>query len=188
MKRFVLFFALLASVTICKAQMSGTYTVGTSGNYSSLTNAYNALVSAGINGPITLSVTSDLSGQQTLSGSVTGASTTNTITITSSTGNASSYTIGVNSNYALRLSDGVSNVIVKDITIGVATYSSQQRGVDIVPSTIPHTNIEFRNCIINSTESTTSSNYYAVYYGGNTSSYLNNIRFIKNIINSACSL
>jgi hypothetical protein len=138
------------------------------------------LVSAGINGPVVLSVISNLSGQQTLSGSVSGASTTNTITITDSN---NSFTIGTNSNYALQFSNGVNNVIVKDIIIGDPNYTNQYAGVYFNTSSTPHTNIEFRNCIINSYEGATGGNYYAVYYPGSSGTYyINNIRFSE-IIN-----
>ena len=190
MKNFTNFLTVIIlligfSFTSVKAQMSGTYTVGSGGTYTSLTSAYNALVSNGINGSVTLSVISNLSGSQTLSGTVTGASATNTITITSSTGNASSYTIGTgSSSYALYLSNGVKYLTVKDLTIGETNNTSQYYGVYFTTSSTVYTNIEFRGCNINTLANTTSSSYAAVYYSGTSSSsyYFNNLRFKKNNI------
>ena len=178
----IMFLGTFAFTPVVKAQMSGTYTVGTGGTYSSLTSAYNDLVSNGVNGPVTLSVISDLSGQQTLSGSVTGASATNKITITSSTGNPNSYTIGTNSNYALYFQNGVNNVLVKDITIGVPNNSTQYYGIYFNMSSTPYVNLEFKGCNINAYSS--NSGYAAVYYSGTSSSsyYFNNLRFIRNNI------
>ena len=169
-----------------EAQMSGTYTVGMGGNYLTLTAAYSALVTYGMNGPVTLSVISNLPGKQRLEGLVSGSSTTNTITITSSTGNPNSYTIGIDSMYALSISERASNIIIKDITIGVSNNSSQQYGVYFYYNNFYICdNIEFRNCNINSYTSATSSSYAGVYYDGYNSSnyYLKNVRFIKNSIN-----
>ena len=183
MRKCFIFLIFMLLLTGIKAQMSGTYTVGSGGTYSSLTAAYNALVTNGVNGPVVLSVISDLSGQQQLSGSVSGASATNTITITSSTGNANSFTVGTSTTSSLNLSGGINNLIVKDLTIGDATYSSQLYGVYFSSSTV-YTNIEFSGCNINSYNSATSSSYSAVYYNGSSSSsyYFSNVKFIKNNI------
>ena len=56
----------ILTITDVPPPFNGTYTVGTSGNYSSLTNAgglFEALNLAGASGPVTINVTSDLTGE-----------------------------------------------------------------------------------------------------------------------------
>ncbi len=45
------------------AQLSGTYTIGASGNYSTLTAAMNALNSQGISGPVRFEILPDYAGE-----------------------------------------------------------------------------------------------------------------------------
>ncbi len=187
MKNFIKTFLLIMFVGVfaftnnVKAQMSGTYTVGSGGTYASLTVAYNALVSNGINAPVILSVISDLSGQQTLSDNVPGSSNINTVTITSFNGDATTVTIGNAANTALIL-DSVSNLVFKNITIGTTTDTTIN-GVEFRGFCA---NILFHSCVIQAYDLASNNNYAAVRCENPTSSqstnYLSNVRFIKNTI------
>lgn len=185
MKNFIktfllsMFVGVFAFTNNVKAQMSGTYTVGSGGTYASLTVAYNALVSNGINAPVILSVISDLSGQQTLSDNVPGSSNINTVTITSFNGDATTVTIGNAANTALIL-DSVSNLVFKNITIGTTTDTTIN-GVEFRGFCA---NILFHSCVIQAYDLATDNSCAAVRYNNSSQSinYLSNVRFIKNTI------
>lgn len=77
--------ALLLSTTAATAQLNGTYTIGTAGNYATFTAAVTALTTSGVSGPVVFNVFSGTYSEQLSIGNITGASTTNTITFQSQT-------------------------------------------------------------------------------------------------------
>ncbi|MCF8297472.1 MAG: T9SS type A sorting domain-containing protein [Saprospiraceae bacterium] len=118
--------ALLSIVLLCTfltsfSQLSGTYTIGTTGNYTSFTSAITALTTSGINGPIVFNVSPGTYNEQIIIPAITGASATNTITFQSSNGDSTSVTISyaptsTANNYILKL-NGAKHIIIKQITL-----------------------------------------------------------------------
>ncbi len=128
---------LIASICLFSAHsamaggMSGTYTIGSSGTYTSFSAAASALSTNGVSGAVIFKVSAGTYTEQVSIGSITGASATNTITfkgqsdssqviLTSASSSSSS------TNYTLEL-NGSKYVIVDHITItrtGTATYGT----------------------------------------------------------------
>src|SRR5207302_1529669 len=70
-----------------EAPLSGNYTVGAGGNYSSLTQAVNKLNNLGVSGPVTITLLENANAPETVEtypitiNAIPGASATNTVTI-----------------------------------------------------------------------------------------------------------
>ena len=75
------------------AQLSGTKTIGSGGDYSTFTAAVNALTSQGVSGAVTFNVLTGTYTEQITIGQISGASGTNTITFQSQTGVAANVTL-----------------------------------------------------------------------------------------------
>lgn len=153
--------------------MSGIYTVGIGGNFPSLTNAYVELKNNGINGPITLLVISDLTGEQMLSDSVPGLSSINTITITSL-----SKTIHNSSGKVLVLKN-VKHLFFKNITIGSDSTTIAIHFIN------RNEHISFYECNIYSNPNAKNDGFACIYFNNSVDSIytLINIDFVKNKIN-----
>ena len=100
--------------------LSGTYTIGSAADYTTIASAVSALHTNGINGPVTFNFLSGTYTEYVSLNEITGASATNTITFQSAdahsdsviwenTNNTSSY------NYVLEL-NGTDHVTLKHIT------------------------------------------------------------------------
>jgi len=107
----------------CTSPLSGTYTVGATGDYLTVAAAYNAALSCGLAGPVTFNIQSGTySGQQILTGVACNADATNTITFKSQTGNRADVVLTHPSaatapnNFTLRL-NGVKYVTFRDMTL-----------------------------------------------------------------------
>jgi PKD repeat protein len=81
--RFSILLPVLLAFVLCtstvRAQMSGTYTIGSGGSYASISAAVAGLASNGINGPVTFNVTAGTFTESVSIPAITGASSTNTI-------------------------------------------------------------------------------------------------------------
>jgi len=151
------------------AQLSGVYTIGSSGNYADFNAAVNALVSSGVSGPVTFNVQQGTYTQQVSIPAISGASSTNTITFDGGIGNASTrvlqYSTPNQADYVLKL-NGADYFRFKNLTIR-ATGSTYGFGVLF-------TNQANYNHLIdcNIEVSTTSTNYYCIaVHAGNGTSY-----------------
>jgi hypothetical protein len=111
--------------------LSGSYTIGSSGNYSSFTSATTALNTYGVCGAVTFNVKDGTYTEQISINQITGASATNTITFQSQSGDSSKSILtypsssSSGSNYALQL-NGADYITIKKLTIqrtGSAYYS-----------------------------------------------------------------
>ncbi|HOF16409.1 MAG TPA: hypothetical protein PLP76_05900 [Bacteroidales bacterium] len=173
---------LRVNIFACDSMLSGVYTVGTSGQFSTLDNALNILQKCGVKDAVTLLLETGTYPPATFLGAIPGTSTTNTITITSATGNASDVTIGNSTTTeatALTI-DNYSNLILKDITIGTnSTYT----GIAVELKGMCE-NVLFYGCNIQTYRTGTSSTYIGVRYNNSSgaTSYLKDVRFIKNTI------
>ena len=88
--------------------LSGTYTIGSGADYTTIALAVSALHTNGINGPVTFNFLSGTYTEYVTLNEITGASATNTITFQAGDGNASSViwqntSNNYNYNYVLRL-------------------------------------------------------------------------------------
>ena len=165
---------------------AGTYTIGTNGDYATFQIALDTLSNAGVDGPVVFNVSSGTYNEQLQMGAVSGASDVNTITFQSATSNAEDVTLRfapvTANNYVLSLSENVSHLRFKNLTIyaaGSGNFSnavvlSEASDIDFdhvairVKGTINNvsanavslgsqvSDIRFLNCAID-------SGYYAIY-------------------------
>ena len=173
---------LKATLFACDSMLSGTYIVGTGGQFTSFDDAINSLNNCGIKGPVVFKFLSGVYSPISFIGTISGSSSTNTITLTSFSGNASDVTIGnstTNSTTALTL-DGASNLTFTNITIGL---NSSYTGIAVDMKNMCD-NILFYQCNIQTLQSATNSNYIGVRNNSTSgvNVYLKNVRFIKNNI------
>ena len=107
------------SFGIAKAQLSGSYTIGsgTGFDYASVAAAASDLTSNGVSGAVTFSIADGTySGQVSLGSGITGASSTNTITFKSANADRTKVTITNGGSYTLYFT-GTDYVTFEDVTI-----------------------------------------------------------------------
>ncbi|OIP01858.1 MAG: hypothetical protein AUJ98_03120 [Bacteroidetes bacterium CG2_30_33_31] len=109
--------------------LNGTYTIGhdSSSNFHSFNDATTALAYFGVNGAVTFLVDSGVYYESVKIPSVMGASSTNTITFTSASGNVNEvilmyYANSPDDNYTLKL-DGADYIHIKNMTIQANGYN-----------------------------------------------------------------
>jgi hypothetical protein len=165
-KIFSAIILLTFSMFSAQAQLSGAYTIGASGNYTSFSAAVSALTTSGVSGPVTFNVASGTYTEQVTIGSITGASATNTITFQSATGDSSdvvleypSSTTSTN-NYTLAL-NGADYITFKSMTIARTGSNSYSIVVDL--SSGANHNKFLNNMIVGRDYITSSTNYVLVY-------------------------
>ncbi|PZF71262.1 Ig-like domain-containing protein [Taibaiella soli] len=171
------------------AALNGVYTVGgATADYPTIAAAVNALNNYGVCGPVTMNINSGTYTEQVALNTISGASSVNTITFTSATGNAANVTIGYTNttaaNYIFKLSSS-SYVTLKNITFAAAsaTYgycvtmdgtsaeNTIRKCVFTIPSTATATTTGAiyasvtgdKNRIIGNT---ITNGYYGIYYRG----------------------
>ncbi|HON21418.1 MAG TPA: hypothetical protein PLW70_08785, partial [Bacteroidales bacterium] len=162
----------------CQSALSGTYTVG--GNVSDFMDEKEALLAlqnCGVSGPVELKFNTGTYDALSFTDTVTGASTTNTITFTSTSDKAEDVSFITKGGVALTL-DNTGYFIFKNVTfngiVGLSGVEFKNICNDIL----------FYGCNILADPTATSSTSRAVSYANTSGSgkYLNNIRFIKNIV------
>ncbi|MCB2203691.1 T9SS type A sorting domain-containing protein [bacterium] len=84
------------------AQLSGTYTIGSGGDYTTFNDAITALNSSGISGAVTFNVLAGSYNESIVIGEITGASAVNTVTFDGGSGNAATRIL----TYAVPSADG----------------------------------------------------------------------------------
>ena len=147
------------------SQLSGTKTINPSGgDYLTFTAAVNALVSQGINGPVTLNVADGTYSEKIRIGNIPGASAVNTVTIQSASADSSKVILTISStasasNWTLQV-DSADYLTIREITIA-ATGTSYARCVNINGSA---SNINFENCHFVGYNTTSSSSDYSLIY------------------------
>lgn len=151
MKKQLLLMSLCLVSWCSYSQLNGTKTIGPSGSdYTTFSGAVNALITLGVNGPVTFNVQSGTYNEQIFIPEITGASATNNITFQSATGNSADVIItfgsaDMSSNYVIQLS-GADYIKFKNITI-TATSSDYARALDISYGSCYN---EFSHDVINS--------------------------------------
>ena len=146
----VLIGIVLLNVSNLSAQLSGSYTIGTGGDYTTIQSAVTALSSSGVSGPVTFNIFSGVYTERVVIPEISGASATNTITIQSQAMSADSVTwAGFNqnwsSNYILRF-NGADHIIAKHLTFQ-GPYSYYNRKIDLtgVVDSVKVDSCNFRN-------------------------------------------
>lgn len=135
--------------------LSGTYTVGSGGDYATPSDAVSALTTNGICGAVTFRIyDGTYSGSQYLFTSIAGASATNTVTITSYSGDSSKVTLlyaasssySPSTNYLIGL-NGADYITISKVTLSRTGTSSGYYGNVIDIRGGAHNN-QIRNCRI----------------------------------------
>jgi parallel beta-helix repeat protein len=107
--------------------LSGNYSVGTGGDYDSISTALNDLSIYGISGPVTFNILPGTYTEHLTIGEVYGASSVNTLTIQSSTGDTADvswqYTPTSSTNYVLKV-NGTDHLTIRNIGFDVSASSS----------------------------------------------------------------
>jgi parallel beta-helix repeat protein len=130
---FIIAF-LLGIVFQSQAQLSGDYTIGATGTYTTFNEAVAAIGANGVNGPVIFIIESGTYNEQVVIPEINGASDVNTITFQSASGDSTDVILTYESsdeinNYTLKL-DGADFIIFKDITLA-ATGANYARVVEI---------------------------------------------------------
>ena len=157
---------LIISTQNANAQLSGTKTIGPSGNYSTF-NAARAALSAGVSGPVVFNVASGTYNEKVTFTAVTGASATNTITFQAASGDSTDVILqgsATSSADGTVVLNGADYFIFKKMTIKT-TSTSSYRILFNFRSTANYN--EISNCVLQG--SYNSSSYAsAIYaYSGN---------------------
>lgn len=163
--------ALLITATSATAQLNGTYTVGTAGNYATFTAAVAALTTSGVSGPVVFNVFSGTYTEQLSIGNITGASATNTITFQSQALDSMAVVLEHPSqatnvdDWAVRLNGG-DYVTFRKMTIRRSGNLEYGAVVQVATGSI---NFRFENCrLLPSTANTNTQYREAVRINSNT--------------------
>src|SRR5574343_488360 len=164
--RLVLAVLFVGFVGSLSAQMSGTYTIdktaATGGtNFASWADFRTAIVTNGVNGAVTVDVNTDITGSQVSFPAITGASSTNTITIN---GNGKFFAASVAD--AVILLDGADYFTFDNLIVRNTSTSVSLQGFRFMNSADYNT---IKNCIIEFSALTTSSSTGGAYIGFSTS-------------------
>lgn len=172
---FMLALCISSPFALQSQSLSGTYTIGSGGNYASISAAVNALQNNGVSGNVTFNI---------LNGTYTGATinfasgipnqgNNDTITFSSSSNNPGNVIIS-SSGTALTINNA-KNLVIKKITIGSTTGT---KGIELTGTC---NNLEISNCIVRANTTGSSSSQAGIYYSA-TSTIANNIRILNNTI------
>jgi len=144
MRSSLLSSAVLASAAILPAQLAGNYTVGPGGSYPDLTAAITALTTAGVVGPVTMTVTASQNGQWTL-GSIPGQGPTNPVVFDGQG------TIALAGTQPVLTLNGCANVTIQGFS---GTFTSATNAIVVTGSTADCT---FRNVDFTAPSSTSGA-------------------------------
>jgi parallel beta-helix repeat protein len=164
--------SLFAQYYLCAA-LSGTYTIGTDStdDFNTFADAIFALENCGVAGPVVFNVDSGMYNEQITIGAITGASAANTVIFTAANHDSTSVVIdyaptGTSNNWTVKL-DGAMYVNFKHLTI-TTSGSSYGRVVELVNGA-SYNRIE--NCVIQSSLTSTSSNFAGIYSNSSIDNY-----------------
>jgi hypothetical protein len=144
-----------------RAQLSGTYSIGSGGSYVTFGAAVSALTTAGVSGPVTFNVLAGTYPEMFTIPAITGASATNVITFDGGTGNAATRIIqyDVTAQYgAVVTLDGADYITFKNLTIRSVNTSY---GAGFLFTNSADYN-EIRNCRIELPVTTTNTSHAGI--------------------------
>jgi len=168
--KLILMLVLFSCSSVGFAQMSGSYTIdntqATAGtNYQTWAAFRSAIVGAGVNGPVTVTVMTDNTESTVDFGAITGASSTNTITI-----NGNNKVLSVNSSDAVIILSGADYMTFNQLIVRNTSTATSLRGFRIHNNsdynTIKNSTIEFTSL----STSSTSGGAYIAFSSSTTSS------------------
>lgn len=136
--------------------LSGTYTIGLGGNYSTIDSAANDLNNCGILGPVTFNILPGTYNGSVLFEEIPGASSTNTITFDG--GNADNVSIiynGLGASKSVITLNGADYIAIKNITIQNTNLTSGGRGI-FLTNEADYNTIDSCIIIVNSISSSSS--------------------------------
>ena len=169
------------------AQLTGTYTIGPSGNYSSFTAAVSALTTSGISGPVVFNIDTGTYNEQITIPAITGVDSIKTITFQSASGDSTSVVLTYapttyTNNFTVKLNQ-TNYVIFKGITLQSAGTGTFGRVLWIRRST----NNKFLNNVLIGNLTTSNSDGLALVYSDGNSIYQANYNkfFFNNFINGS---
>lgn len=172
-KYFLITFlvSIFTVIEVSGQSLSGTFTVGgTAPDYTSLSAAISDLNINGVNGPVTLNIRPGNYQEQVVIPSITGASSTNTITIQSENQDSTSvvfthYGMNSSTNYTIKL-DGADFFRIQNITIEAQgnSYNCALLCINACQNNI------FSNNLFKSNSTAGNSNRKLVSLGGTNSS------------------
>ena len=162
---------------VCKGVLAGDYTIGKGYDFATLEDALTALHACGINASVRLLMTAGTYGTTTISGTITGADSKNTITLMPYKNDVVVFDGG--SADASLIVENTAHWIFEGLTIGNTTDGL--RGVDLIGTT---ENILFHGCNIYASTSATANTYRGVNLASTsaTTTHPENVRFIGNHI------
>lgn len=158
-----------------RASLSGTYTVGSGGDFPTVADAANALNQYGICAPVTMNILPGTYTGQVKLDSITGTSASRRVTFQSQSGDPTSVVVNAaptGTGYVWQMNNS-SFVTIKNITVESST-SNAGRVIEYVGSSSSDSLI---NCTINSTGTTSSSNSSGIFADeltGTKNVFLNN--------------
>ncbi|SVD00075.1 uncharacterized protein METZ01_LOCUS352929, partial [marine metagenome] len=156
--------------TIEPLNISGSYTIGSGGDYDSIAAVLSDWVIFGVSGPVTYNLLPGTYSEQIEFGdNIFGVSATNTVTFQSSTGKASDVTWQgtptSSNNYILKI-NGTDHLTIKNITFDVSSSSSYGTTLEITGKT---DSLRIQGNVFNGYNyNGTSSNHYLVESTSNT--------------------
>lgn len=160
----------------CSGAYSGTYTIGTGGDFHSINDALSSVSSCGIDGDITFNILPGTYDEIiSIDNSInTRNNQTYAITFTSATGDSSDVKI-VSSNITFTL-DNARAIYLKNLTIEGSINAILLKGTC--------RDIDIRNCCITTDTISTNNTIRTIYYNNTSSTnhYLENIRIANNTI------
>ncbi|MCK4662126.1 MAG: right-handed parallel beta-helix repeat-containing protein, partial [Bacteroidales bacterium] len=162
--------------------LSGSYTVGSGGDYADIESAVNDLASNGITSTVTFNILTGTYNVQFSIPQVTGVSETDTIVFQSSTGNPDDVTVSYTAtsatdNYIVNV-DGADYVTLKNLTFQTGTSEFSR----IVVFNGSSNNINLTGNVFNGRSSSTSSDNDAVIISKDNNPVVNNILIQDNTI------
>ncbi|RCK73625.1 MAG: 5'-Nucleotidase domain protein [Ignavibacteriae bacterium] len=182
-KTFILFFFLILYIPNSHSQpLSGSYTIGIGGDYSTLSAAVSDLTTKGVSASVVFNIISGSYNEQIVIGSINGASAANTITFQSQTGNAADVTLTFTptstNNYVVRLLQA-DFITFQNITI---TASGSTSYGTLIKLDGDANNNRILNNILNGVSTTSSSTNLIIVYADGDS--IDNIKISDNTFNN----
>ena len=157
MKKLLIILILLANIHV-SAQLSGSYTVGSSSSdFVNLDSAINTLTNVGVNGPTILNILPGTYTGQWIITPISGASSTNTITFKAFNNDSTSVVLS-GSTYGTIILKGADYIILKNLTINTSTIN-YSKAIGLLNSANNNT---ISNCLIN-VPTIISMYFYGIY-------------------------
>ena len=175
------FILLIILQSLSIAQLSGTYTIGTGGDYTSFADVTSDLNTLGVSGPVTFNILSGTYDEQLIVPYIPNTTETNTVVFQSATGDSADVVIryiatGSDDNFVLKLKQ-CNYVTIRGITF---TALDDVYGKVVMMEEYVYNSILENNCF-NGTYNTNARGELALVNASNTA--LNNLKISNNLFN-----